>query len=175
MSDTWHNMTPANPPVDPSTLAPGSAEWIAHRDTLLLNWKNSQDVLAKAKESEMELRTAVADFVFPVASRKPGVNNYDLGNGYTLKLGHKINYSFGDESNEAIESRMDRIEAVGNVGAVLIDRLIRTKYEPSLTEYKALGDTNDEKTIKAIIDEMLVSKPGAPSLEIKEPKAKLNG
>ena len=154
---------------------PGTPEWIAKRDAMLARWQSNKAILDAAKNDERESRDAVVDFVFPVASRKSGMNNHPLANGWLLKFGNSTVYSFGEASNEEIEAIMDEIEKVGNIGAVLVDRLIKTKYEPSITEYKALGDTDDEKRIKALIDKILVTKPGAPALEIKEPKASLRG
>lgn len=153
----------------------GTPEWFAKRDRLIVSWQQSKAIAEAAKNDEREQRQAVVDFVFPVAERKAGMNNHDLGNGYTLKFGNTIGYSFGDHSNEAIERVMDEIEKVGNVGAVLVDRLVKTKYEPSMTEYKALGDTNDEQAIKKLFDSIFTTKPGAPALEVKEPKATLRG
>lgn len=167
----------APPPATPAPQ-PGSPEWIAERDARLLAWKTAQETLSAAKEREMELREGVGEFVFPVALRKSGVNNHELGNGYVLKLGHKLNYNLvgkpeTTDRNADIETALERIEALGNEGAFLADRLVKWKPELSVSEYKELDVSNPtHKAIKAIIDEVLEIKPGAPSLEIKEPKAK---
>lgn len=171
----WHTM---QPPAEAAAPVEGSPEWIAERDKRLLAWKAAQDQLAAAKELEMSLREGVGEFVFPTDKRKSGVNNHDLGNGYTLKLGHKLNYNLvgkpeTSDRNADVEAAMDRIEALGNEGAFLADRLIKWKPELSVSEYKELdADNPTHKAIKAIIDEILEIKPGAPSLEIREPKAK---
>lgn len=174
MSDGWTNQIAAPADALPENI-PGTPEWIKKRDDMLQRWQQAKAILEAAKNDERELRDAVVDFVFPKETRKAGMNNHELGNGYVLKFGNTTNYSFGENSNETIEAVMDEIEAIGNVGAVLVDRLVKTKYEPSMTEYKALGDTNDERAIKKAFDKIFTTKPGAPALEIKEPKASLRG
>ena len=178
MSDVWQTgVAAANAAgTKPAEDIPGTPEWTKKRDDLIVAWQSAKTTLEAAKNSEREARDAVVAFVWPdEAARRAGVNNHELGNGYVLKFGNVQNYSFGDNSNDKIEAVMDAIESVGNVGAVLVDRLVKTKYEPSMTEYKALGDTNDEREIKRLFDSIFVTKPGAPQLELKEPKAKLNG
>lgn len=180
MSD-WETMQPATA-TPPQTATPGgpvlipnSPEWIAERDKRLLAWQAAKEALAVAKEGEMSLRTAAASFMLPEDQRKSGVNNVELGNGYVAKLTHKINYNIVG-ANEAVETVQDEIEKVGNEGAFLADRLIKWTPELSLTEYKALDMANPSHVkIKALVDTVLETKSGAPTLEIKEPKASLNG
>jgi hypothetical protein len=62
----------------------------ATRDLLLKRWNDTKPVLEAAKNSEMTARKLVAGYVFPTP--KEGVNNHDLGGGYVLKMGHKLNY-----------------------------------------------------------------------------------
>jgi hypothetical protein len=166
-------------PVSPAVLTPGSPEWCAKRDEKLLAWDASKKALEVAKETEMNLRKEVGEFVFPTDGRKEGVNNHELGNGYTLKLGHKVNYKLVGPNDKIIEVE-ERAEKVGNEGKFIIERLITWKADISVTEYKKLKTDANEgsetaKEILKIVDEVVETSSGAPSLEIKEPKAKLNG
>lgn len=142
------------------------------RDRLLKSWETAKVTLEAAKNSEMEIRKAVAAYVFPTP--KEGVNNHDLGGGYTLKLGHKLNYKI-EASNEAVDKAEDAAAQCGNEGTFLFERIITWTPNFSKSEYNKLdADGNPtHKGVKALIDGLLEIKPGAPSLEIKEPKATL--
>lgn len=141
------------------------------RDVLLKSWENSKAVLERAKNTEMALRKAVGAFVFPAP--KEGVNTHDLGGGYALKLGHKLNYKLiGDiDKIEAIEEAAAKL---GNEGEFLIERVIVWKAEFSKSEYNKLDEgLPTHKEVKKLVDSVLEITPGSPTLEIKEPKATL--
>lgn len=159
----------------PAELKPDTPEWIAERDRLLSVWEAAKDTLARAKESEMEARTAVTKFAFPTP--KEGMNNLPLNNGYTLKMGHKLNYNI-TAPNAKIEEAEDAAEKIGNEGAFLFERAITWEPKFSLSEYRKIEEGAKEglpthTKVKALVDSLLEIKPGAPSLEIKEPKKKL--
>lgn len=143
------------------------------RDLLLSRWNAAKVTLEAAKNSEMEVRKLVAAYVFPTP--KEGVNNHELGGGYVLKMGHKLNYRFGAPL-EAIEAVEDKCIAIGNEGRFLVERIIVWKADFSKSEYNKL-DTSlaAHKAVKDLVDTILEITPGSPTLEIKEPKAKLNG
>lgn len=134
----------------------------------------TKGVLERAKNSEMEARLLVSNYAFPLAGRKEGVNNLELGDGRTVKLGHKVNYKLSSDV-EKIEKAEDEIDAIGNEGSFLRERIITWKAEFSKSEYNKL-DTNNptHAKVKAAIDKVLEVSNGTPSLEVKEPKAKLN-
>jgi hypothetical protein len=141
------------------------------RDMLLKRWEAAKATLEAAKNSEMEIRKAVGAYVFPTP--KEGVNNHDLGGGYMLKLGHKLNYKLRGDV-EAIEAVEDKCEALGNEGKFLVERIIVWKADFSKSEYNKLdASLPTHSAVKKLVDEILEITPGSPSLEIKEPKAAL--
>jgi len=131
-------------------------------------------VLERAKNSEMEARLMVGNYAFPVAGRKEGVNNLELSDGRTVKLGHKVNYKLvGD--HDKIEKAEEACEAIGNEGSFLVERIITWSPSFSKSEYNKLdASIPTHAKVKAEIDKVLEISNGTPSLEIKEPKAKLN-
>ncbi len=141
---------------------------------LIAQWDAAKLVLEAAKNSEMEARLLVGNYAFPVAGRKEGVNNAELSDGRVVKLGHKVNYKLTG-GNEAIEKAEDEAEKAGNEGAFLVERIISWEAKFSVGEYKKLDPANPTHAkVKAAIDKVLEISNGTPSLEIKEPKAKLN-
>jgi hypothetical protein len=116
----------------------------------------------------MEVRKAVvADF----APSKEGTNNFDLGNGYKLKIVTGTNYKLDD--NEKVQGILDQIERIGNKGAFIAERLIGWTPRLSVSEYKKLGETDDasETKIKELIDTVISTSPASPTVEIVTPKA----
>lgn len=148
----------------------------ADKDGLLMLWERYKRKLTLIKDFEMELRKLAVQFlVQQVEEPKTGVNNVDLGGGYTAKVGLKLNYKL-EGNNEQIESILDKIETCGNEGKFIAERLVRWSADLSVTEYKDLQEqakTSDvSKQILAILNEIVVTDDGAPTLEIKEPKSK---
>jgi hypothetical protein len=145
----------------------------AARDLLLKRWEQAKLTLEAAKNSEMEIRKAVGAYVFPTP--KEGVNNHELGGGYVLKMGHKLNYKLSGD-NDAIEAVEDKCVALGNEGQFLAERIIVWKADFSKSEYNKLDEAlPTHKAVKDLIDGILEITTGSPSLEIKEPKATLRG
>lgn len=141
-------------------------------DQILMLWKEKKEAIEAAKEEEMDLRKHIVERAFP--NRTEGMNNKDLGEGYTLKAGVKFNYTLA--SNDVVEATLDRIAKIGNQGAFIADRLVSWKPNFLLTEYRVLQEEADNGGIdaKAILKEitvMLTIDDAAPSLEIKAPKA----
>lgn len=178
-----HNGWPSQQPVWPTTQPSPASMSLPQmqrlqderlpvtREGLLMLWQRTAETLAKAKEDEMQIRGQVAKAFFPTP--KEGMNNFDLGNGYTLKFGNKMNYSL---DKDKVDAALDAIEKAGDQGKFIAGRLVKFQPELSLTEYRLLEDgaATDAltKRIKAEIDSVLTIKPGTPSLEIKEPKNK---
>lgn len=140
------------------------------RDHLLALWEQSKAALEAAKAAEMEQRKAVVAFAFD-PEKKSGTERVELANGYELKAVKKINYGFvktpdgkGVDKNK-IDEALAKIEAEGPVGELIAQRLIKWDPSLSLTEYKQLSEAH-----KAVIDTVIVTTDGAPSLEIVPPK-----
>lgn len=142
---------------------------------LLAQHEATKEVLERAKNSEMEARLMLANYSFPIGSRKEGVNNLELADGRTVKLGHKVNYNLvGD--NDAIEKVEEEADKIGNEGTFLIERIITWEAKFSKSEYNKLDPSNPtHDKVKKLVDSVLETKAGTPSLEVREPKAKLNG
>ena len=133
------------------------------QNKLLADWRLWKDSLAIAKEKELELRKQVQKMFFPTPEK--GTQRVGLPNGYKLKLVHKINYTLGN--NDLVNKALDEMSAVGNEGTFIAERLVSWKPSLSVREYDALNPQ-----YKAIINKVLTTSDGAPTLEIEEPKAK---
>jgi hypothetical protein len=148
------------------------ADFVFYRNHLLMEWEEQKRILEVAKESEMNLRKQVVAFAFD-PEKKSGTENIDIGNGYKLKAVKKITYGWKKSADgttvdkEAIEKALQKIEKTGPVGEHIAAKLVKWTPTLSKTEY----DDLDEK-LKKIIDEVIVTDEGAPTLEIVEPKAK---
>lgn len=157
----------------PTNPVPSSPWDAMNEDQLLLLWQSRKDAIEKAKADEMELRKYIVKREFP--KPKEGMNTKELGNGYQLKAGVKLNYNLAD--NDTVEACLERIASIGNTGSFIADRLISWKPSFLLTEYRQLqidaekGEKPAQEILK-IIPEMLTITEAAPSLEIKEPKGK---
>lgn len=142
------------------------------QDQVLLKWQELKDAVEKAKEAEMEMRKYIVKRAFPNATE--GTNKIELGQGYELKAVVKYNYNL-DPDLDKVEAALDDIANLGNEGAFLADRLVKWSASFLLTEYRKLSEpdaTEIQKKIKKRIDEVLTITDAAPTLEIKEPKAK---
>lgn len=141
---------------------------------LIAQWDNAKAVLERAKNSEMEARLMTGNYMFPVGGRKEGVNNQELDSGAVVKLGHKVNYKLS-APNDKIDEVIERCEKIGNEGVFLIERIITWEAKFSAGEYKKLeADNPTHQKVKKEIDTILEISNGTPSLEVREPKAKLN-
>jgi len=145
-------------------------QFIAERDKRLLQWQEAQTALATAKDKELELRKLAVEFSFD-QNKDKGTERIELGNGYQAKAVKKINYGFvKNEENktdkDAIESALEKIEADGPTGELIAERLISWSPSLSQSEYKNLCPEHKE-----IIDEVIVTTAGAPTLEIIPPKS----
>lgn len=147
------------------------AEFIIKRDQLLFAWQDAKQVLERAKERELELRNQCVDFLSDPDKTK-GTENVELGGGYKAKMIKKENISFvkneeGKVDKNAIEKALQKIEKDGAVGELIAERLVKWTPDLSMTEYKQLSEKH-----KNIIDSVIITTPGTPTLEIVEPKNK---
>lgn len=138
---------------------------------LVAAWHRASGELAKAKKAEMELRVQVAVAIFPNAVI--GTNNVDLPGGWLIKLVRKHNFSLKNTvDGSETEKALDAIEAMGNEGPFIADRLVKWSPELSITEYKKLSkDSPGHVKIKELIDSVLTVSDAAPALELVAPKA----
>jgi hypothetical protein len=146
-------------------------QWKAQRDLLTQNWLNAKATLDAAKETEAQLRRELVAFVAD-PNKISGTENIELGNGYKLKAVKKINYTFvsnkeGIDVADAVDDVLTEIENLGADGKFIAERLVKWKPELSLSEYKLL-----DAKCKALIDSVIQTKEGLPTLEFIEPKAK---
>lgn len=125
-------------------------------DQMIHAWSLNQALLKELKVVEMEQRKAITEKMFP--EPKNGTNKHDLGAGYTLK------YVCGTETKlDPAAFELMRAELPEHV----VDKAV--KFTPSLVAkgYKDLSLEDRE-----LLDEALVTKPKAPTLEIVAPKEK---
>lgn len=142
------------------------------RDLILKAWEASKVTLELAKNTEMDLRKAAFGYCFPNPTE--GTQRVDLGSGYALKAVHKVNIKI-TASNEDVDKAEDAATAIGNEGTFLFERIITWTPNFSKSEYKKLETGNaTHVAVKKLIDGLIEETPGAPTLEIEAPKAKLN-
>jgi hypothetical protein len=144
-------------------------------DGMLMLWKETKERLSNFKEIEMDYRKICAAFLVP--DKVEGTTNVELGLGYVAKVVTKYNYNLNSD-NDKIWSALSDIESVGNEGKFIAERLVswtpnflKTEYT-TLQEASAKGSDSAKVILKIINDKMLTITEGAPTLEIKEPKAK---
>jgi hypothetical protein len=148
------------------------AQLLEARNTALRQWQAAAAALEDAKNVERTLR----DVSVTLASNPDqvkGTENVDLGDGWTLKTVKKINYGFVKDATgqkvdrNAINRALETIEGFGEAGVLIAERLVKWTPELSVTEYNNLPD----ERMKRAIDSVIVTTHGAPTLEIKPPKA----
>ncbi len=157
-------------PSDPKPSNPWDA---LNEDQLLMAHMELKKAIETAKEQELELRKYIVDRAFP--AKTEGMNNKDLGNGYTLKAGVKFNYNLAD--NDTVEATLEKLSNMGAAGSAIADRLVSWKPNFLLTEYRQLCEDKEKgsqfaQTALSVINEMLTITEGAPTLEVKEPRSK---
>ena len=146
---------------------------IAYRDWLLVQWNLSKERLEAAKADEMEWRKKSVAFAFNPEIKK-GTERIELGNGYQAKAVKKLNYGFiknektGKLDKAAVDAALTEIEKLHPAGAYIAENLVKWSPELSLTEYNKLE--GELAPLKQIIDKVIVTSEGAPTLEIIEPK-----
>ncbi len=147
-------------PIKPWPSSPQSSSE-SNKDSLLQEWQSVSGQLAALKEREATLRAACVKAFF--GQLPEGTNTHELGRGYTLKAVGKINYNLGGSTE--VVSALEKIAGVNEEGKFVAERLVKWKPELSISEYRKLPEI-----FKRILDTVLTTKPGAPQLEIIEPK-----
>lgn len=145
-------------------------DYYAKRDKLLTDWQAASNGLDAIKKREMVLRKEILSFCFDPKKTK-GVEYHDLGNGWKLKADKKINYGWiklneKEINRQAVYQALIDIEKLSPEGKLVAERLVSWKPDLSLSQYKLLNDNE-----AAIINKVIVTKPGSPELSIVEPKS----
>lgn len=148
-----------------------TAERARFKMDLLKRWNEADAALKRAKATEAELRiTLIQTFFAPEGQNEPyvmpdGTHNIDLGGDWKLKAVGKTNYTVNNKEDAAILAQ-EAIEREVENGKILAERIFTWEANLKLGEYKQLPPA-----AKAIVDKILTSKPGMPSLELIPPKA----
>lgn len=181
-NDLWSQTIEAQQPsAKPEWLTPEienelrASKLSIDKDGMLMLWQRSKKYLDDIKEQEMQYRKICAAFLVP--QKTEGVVNIPLGSGYNAKVNHKYNYKPNPE-NKVIWKALEKIEAIGNQGKFIAERLFSWSPNFLLTEYRKVqedaedGSEEAKKILKIINDEMITITDAAPTLDIVEPKAK---
>ena len=141
------------------------------RDRVLLDWQKAAAVLETAKADEMAKRKIAFQIVFG-EDANVGTNRVPLGNGYHVKGVRKVTYSLEKDTNK-VNSVYEAVSKLGNEGGLLASRILKRVYDFGEGEYKKLDASNPtHAAAKTLIDAILTTKDGAPTLEIEAPKVK---
>lgn len=127
---------------------------------LLTAWQSAAVQLDTIKATEMKLRKQITESFFD-PELAVGTQTIELDNGYKLKVEKKENYTLKNnegQTEQALRKFPPEVAAM----------LVRWKPELNLKNYKALNNPE----YFGWFDECLEIKPGAPTLEIVEPKVK---
>lgn len=122
----------------------------------LERWYKVKAELDKLRAEEMVLRKRLFGAYFP--DPKEGTNDFELGGGYVLKGGYKIERKI---ELPVFLAYKDKFTAAG----IPVDAIVAYKPELALKEYRKLTDGQ-----RTLFDACLEIKPGAPSMEIVMPK-----
>lgn len=117
-------------------------------------WKRTSEELAKLKAREMRLRKELTETLFSEAPE--GTTTLTLTGDWKLKATVKMNRSLDEAALPGVLEQL---------GIGIVDDVVRYKPSLDLRNYKKL---NDEQ--RAIFDEAVIMKPGAPTLQLVEPK-----
>lgn len=132
------------------------------KEQVLQAWLDASNALTAAKAVEADLRTQVVA-MYPFEADE-GTERIPLNNGYELKVVKKLNYTLNNK-DDATDKALTKLEAMGERGKLIADRLVSWKPTLSISEYRELSAAE-----RGIIDEVLTIKPGLPTLELIEPK-----
>lgn len=122
----------------------------------LEEWYVLQDQLKDIKNKEMLLRRKIFEFYF----QKPeeGTNKFELADGFLLKGKYTLNRTI-DEG--ALQSSLEMLRE----NKINPDTLVVYKPSLDLRNYRRLTAEQQK-----LFDQVLIVKPGSPSIEIVKPK-----
>jgi hypothetical protein len=173
------NELPAEVQVEPGVEETPEA-FALRRYNEIQAWLGYKANAATAVADEMTARLRVAATCFK--SIKKGTNRQELGQGYSIKLVHTLNYTLGDKDKLNDEGRKvtvqqqaneleAKIASLGPAAQLIAERLIRWKPELVASEYEALDPEDPvQSQIITLVNEMLTVKPATPQLTFEEPK-----
>lgn len=145
----------------------GEANPNANRDALIVDWQKKKIALDAMKEEELIARNKVVAFYAEDFTDKAGTENYDLTQGYKIKLVFAQNHSVPSAKNgEAVKGVIDKLNKLGDDGKFIAERLFRWKPELSKTEYDSLSPS-----MKRIVQPIVTTKAAQPTIEIVAPKS----
>lgn len=121
----------------------------------LEQWRAAVAQLAIVRDEELRLRKELAAECFPTLLE--GTNSQELQGGWVLKLTQPFTRSLDQARSPELLKALKKLNA---------DAVIKVKYDLSLAAYRGL-----DGQARALVDEVLTTKPGTPTLELVAPKA----
>jgi hypothetical protein len=125
--------------------------------TKIGRWNELQAQLVTIKDQEMKLRREIFAAGFPAPTE--GTNKLELPEGWTMKATYKLNRSLDEAALPAVLAELRKHK-------VNTEELVSYKPSLSLSAYKKL----DPRWV-AILDQVVTTTPGAPTLELVAPKS----
>jgi hypothetical protein len=126
-------------------------------ETKINAWQFLKQQLDSLKTKEIDLRKEIVAAAFP-GPVAPGTKRHPLPNGFALKYEQALSYDLSKDI-AAVEAVMDTFDETA------IALLVKTKYELSVSNYKALTDAE-----RARFNSVLTIKPASPTLTLEFPK-----
>ena len=137
----------------------------AQRDQLLVEWATAKEALDEAKTAERFLRDKIVleSGLFD-PDKIEGTQRVQLGNGWQVKAVKSLDYKLENKHGETFEA-LKKLSELSPEGRRMSEELC--SFEARLRKSEYLKLRGDEKSI---IDAILTTKPGAPTLELIPPK-----
>lgn len=120
----------------------------------LEQWRAATLELELVKANEMRLRKELVAECFPTLLE--GTNSRELQGGWVLKMNQPFTRSLDQAKAPELLKALKKLKA---------DSVVKVKYDLSVAAYRTL-----EGQARALVDEVLTTKPGSPSLELVPPK-----
>ena len=125
---------------------------LVNEGNILTAWRQAQEVLETIKAYEMDLRKKLVQETFKESVT--GKNKADVPGGELI---------FTKKYNTTVdETLFDKVAAEADIAGIDIGSLFKVKHSLDNKKYKMLTDEQ-----KGIIDQTLITKEAAPTLEFK--------
>ena len=121
----------------------------------LEQWRAAARELELVRDNEMRLRKELVAECFP--NMVEGVSYLDLMSGWKLKVNQPFTRSLDQDKAPEVLKALKKIKA---------DNAVKIKYDLSVAVYRTL-----DGQARALVDDILTTKPGSPSLEVVPAKA----
>ena len=121
----------------------------------LEQWRAAARELELVRDNEMRLRKELVAECFP--NMAEGVSYLDLMSGWKLKVNQPFTRSLDQDKAPEVLKALKKIKA---------DNAVKIKYDLSVAVYRTL-----DGQARALVDDILTTKPGSPSLEVVPAKA----